>query len=142
MQVIWIVVKRNTRQPNVKTVNVQYILLKFIQDTADETFKDEEDVEEELDELDTQDDKDVDEVPPMMTESIVGKEIVDDELMATRWELTFKFQVFRKALKTLKALQSYRSQFEIDFVSYCKQELMSRFFLLFMNVLLDVNSRL
>ena len=89
-----------------KTVHVQYILLKFIQDTADETFKDEEDVEEELDKLDTQDDKDVDEVPPMMTESIVGKEIVDDELMATRWELTFKFQVFRKALQTLKALQS------------------------------------
>ena len=54
------------------------------QDTADETFKDEEEVEEELDELDAQDDKDVDEVPPMMTESIVGKEIVDDELMATR----------------------------------------------------------
>ena len=50
-------------------------------DTADETFKDEE---EDLDDPDVPEDKDVDEVPPMMTENIVGKEIVDDELMATR----------------------------------------------------------
>ena len=49
--------------------------------SADETFKDEE---EDLDDPDVPEDKDVDEVPPMMTENIVGKEIVDDELMATR----------------------------------------------------------
>ena len=56
--------------------------------------------EDELDELDELDKKDGDEVPPMTAESIVGKEIVDDELMATRFEDKFSFVQYSKCLKS------------------------------------------
>ena len=63
-------------------------------DTADDDADVVKDEEEELeDETEVHDDKDVDDVPPMTTENIVGKEIVDDELMATRFELVLSQNV-------------------------------------------------
>ena len=69
--------------------------------------------EDELDELDELDKKDGDEVVPMMAESIVGKEIVDDELMATRFEI-------------ILSLVNYWLQFP-KFLSLCRVNVASVF---------------
>ena len=78
--------------------------------------------EDELDELDELDKKDGDEVVPMMAESIVGKEIVDDELMATRFEIILSLVNYWLQLPKLFSLFSVNTASVFDWITKSGRE--------------------
>ena len=78
--------------------------------------------EDELDELDELDKKDGDEVVPMMAESIVGKEIVDDELMATRFEIILSLVNYWLQLPKLFSLFSVNAASVFDWIKKSGRE--------------------